>query len=533
MDGQRLADALAYEQERRRRLANVVPVPASGQPEVAPTPSLRSNLENLSSGLGQAGVNFLEGTKALITDPIGTARGAYEGVREMVRDPSLIAEALRYSADKAMSGPLGFGEVAGELINPIRIKGPIKRDIFIGEGAETWRSEAAKRAVELEAEGVDPETIWRETGTFRGPEGKLRQEISDVDARLDFDVVPEPKDAHKWADEWLKEHGFIWKEGIDVFSPSIPEEAKKAALEYGKSMAGKSVEAIPLQRAFSHAEFAEAYPDLYSNLTIAREPSTMARGRFQDNLVTTGGGGVFFGGKEPKPELSTLLHELQHAIQQREGFARGGNPDLAQRLVAEDYAQKYQPLAKALAARKSASMAAGEAYRADYAHKLRRLQTGTNIRPNQLRNNSDWYQYSREVADELGNRGLGYRMPTKKGPERDRWINEAARVMQTFIERDRPEMRGAAQKLSEREAKNQVRRADTVFRKTQPEAIEEAKLRERLSKFEALTPIDLYQRLGGEAESRMVQSRMDMPLGVRRQTFPTYDVPREEIIIRK
>jgi hypothetical protein len=129
MDGQRLADALAYEQERRRRLANVVPMPANGQPEVAPTPSLRSNLENLSSGLGQAGVNILEGTKALVTDPIGTAKGAYEGVREMVRDPSLIAEALRYSADKAMSGPLGFGEVAGELISPIRIKGP---DVSMG-----------------------------------------------------------------------------------------------------------------------------------------------------------------------------------------------------------------------------------------------------------------------------------------------------------------------------------------------------------------------------------------------------------------
>jgi hypothetical protein len=129
MDRQRLADALAYEQERRRRLASVVPMPSDGQPEVAPTPSLRSNVENLSSGLGQAGVNILEGTKALITDPIGTARGAYEGVREMVRDPSLIAEALRYSADKAMSGPLGFGEVAGELINPIRIKGP---DVSMG-----------------------------------------------------------------------------------------------------------------------------------------------------------------------------------------------------------------------------------------------------------------------------------------------------------------------------------------------------------------------------------------------------------------
>jgi hypothetical protein len=69
MDRQRLADALAYEQERRSRLAKVVPMPSDGQPEVAPTPSLRSNVENLSSGLGQAGVNILEGNKGVSNRP--------------------------------------------------------------------------------------------------------------------------------------------------------------------------------------------------------------------------------------------------------------------------------------------------------------------------------------------------------------------------------------------------------------------------------------------------------------------------------
>jgi hypothetical protein len=120
MDRQRLADALAYEQERRSRLAKVVPMPADGQPEVVPTPSLRSNVENLSIGLGEGLTNQLEGVKALVTDPIGTAKNAYEGVREMVRDPSLIAEALREMGSKATSGPLGAGEVVGEMIGPMR-----------------------------------------------------------------------------------------------------------------------------------------------------------------------------------------------------------------------------------------------------------------------------------------------------------------------------------------------------------------------------------------------------------------------------
>jgi hypothetical protein len=120
MDRQRLADALAYEQERRSRLAKVVPMPSDGQPEVAPTPSLRSNVENLSIGLGEGLTNQLEGVKALVTDPIGTAKNAYEGVIAAARDPSILADALRYTAEQATSGPLGFGQVAGEMLGPMR-----------------------------------------------------------------------------------------------------------------------------------------------------------------------------------------------------------------------------------------------------------------------------------------------------------------------------------------------------------------------------------------------------------------------------
>jgi len=134
-DRQRLAAALAYEEERRRRMMESVPT-TDNLPPVQPTRrNLRTDLENFSAGLGQAGVNALEGTKALITDPVGTVKGTYESVRQMVRDPSLIADALRYTADKAMSGPLGAGEVIGEMVNPMRIRGkpPIAEiDVYHG-----------------------------------------------------------------------------------------------------------------------------------------------------------------------------------------------------------------------------------------------------------------------------------------------------------------------------------------------------------------------------------------------------------------
>ena len=532
-DRKRLAAALAYvdEEERRRRMMESVPT-TDNLPPVRPARSdLRTDFENFSAGLGQAGINALEGTKALITDPVGTVKGAYEGVKGIVRDPSVLADALRYTADKAMSGPLGAGEVVGEFLTP-SVKGAGKRDIFIGKKAETWRPSAAKQAEEMEAAGVDPETIWRETGTMRGPDGELRQEISDLDARLEFSAIPEPKNAFKWADEWLNERGFIWKPGIDVFSPSIPEDARKAAIEYGKSMAGKTVEAVPLQRVLSHPELQQSYPDLYNRLSVAREPSATTRGRYQDNLVTTGGGGII-GSREVDPELSTLLHELQHAIQEHEGFSRGGNPEIARSILEVNAQQQMRPFSQALYERNEAARISGQASQAQYAQKLKELQTKENIRPRALTKMSDWYKYGDKVSQELSDRGLGWQMPRDKGVKRDRWIQEAVKTMQRMIEEDRPEMRGAERALTPSQAKNVLARTDRVFRKTQEAALAASKVKEKIQKLEEKNDFDLYQRLGGEAESRAVQARMKMPLREQRSTFPKYDVPLDEILIRR
>jgi hypothetical protein len=209
MDGQRLADALAYEQERRRRLANVVPMPASGQPEVAPTPSLRSNLENLSIGLGEGLTNQLEGVRALVTDPIGSAKGAYEGMVAAVRDPSIIADALRYTAQQASSGPLGAGEVIGEMVGPMRTRGtPVMQEIDVyhgsphrfeefdaskigtGEGAQAYghgiylaESPDVARTYIPKGRDLSGFTL-RETGEFIGKDDPRFPEIADTMDRM-------------------------------------------------------------------------------------------------------------------------------------------------------------------------------------------------------------------------------------------------------------------------------------------------------------------------------------------------------------
>ena len=130
-DANRLAAALAYEDERKRRLAESIPTLTG--PTTAPRRSVRTDLENLSAGLGQGITTQLEGIKGLITDPVGTAKGAYEAARAVVRDPAIIASALRQMGQKAMSGPLGAGEVMGEMIGP-RKTGPVMAELDVYHG---------------------------------------------------------------------------------------------------------------------------------------------------------------------------------------------------------------------------------------------------------------------------------------------------------------------------------------------------------------------------------------------------------------
>ena len=131
-DANRLAAALAYEDDRRRRLAESIP--ALTGPTTALRRNVRTDLENLSAGLGQGIVNQFEGVKGLITDPVGTAKGAYEAVRGIVRDPKVLAQALAETGRKAMSGPLGAGEVVGEMLGPMRGK-PVMAEIDVYHGS--------------------------------------------------------------------------------------------------------------------------------------------------------------------------------------------------------------------------------------------------------------------------------------------------------------------------------------------------------------------------------------------------------------
>jgi len=180
-------------------------------------------------------------------------------------------------AMNVMGGGLGASRAAGGA--PSGALG-----MFIGKSAKNWDAAAATKALEMEKAGVDPKMIWQETGTWKGPEGQWRQEISDKSSKITDDV-------------------------------------------YNQISANKQFKG-PMSQALRHEELYKAYPQslgipttMFADIAPSGNMSPGRSGTFQTPQITVGGPSTM-------DQRSVALHELQHAIQQKEGLARGGSPEM-------------------------------------------------------------------------------------------------------------------------------------------------------------------------------------------------------------
>lgn len=117
---ERMALALAYQQRNRPNLDDLAPeqMTAMQAPTQQPTMSLLDRISETGAGIGKGLANTVEGMGQMVTAPIETGKEMYRNVSDVVRNPSLIVEALKQMGQKATSSPAGFGEVVGENINP-------------------------------------------------------------------------------------------------------------------------------------------------------------------------------------------------------------------------------------------------------------------------------------------------------------------------------------------------------------------------------------------------------------------------------
>jgi hypothetical protein len=199
--------------------------------------------------------------------------------------PEDTAEAAMFAAPIAGKYAKTAGKMAGEAINNAMVYGegnlakitPQPMRIFVGPNSATFDKVNAVKAHEMEKAGVEPEKIWQETGTFRGPDKQWRQEISDEKSKLT-----------------LGQH--------------TPDA-------YG------AIEKKTFEGALEHPELQKAYPEL-NDIRFEHWPKEEFQGAFYEPHESR----VTMGQKAMEEERGVALHELQHAIQQKEGFASGGSP---------------------------------------------------------------------------------------------------------------------------------------------------------------------------------------------------------------
>jgi hypothetical protein len=326
------ADALGALDDFARAPFGFKNPPAQIVSDIVGVPSLRKTLERMSYG-----------------QPLTNARQA--------NVPFLKPE----TADALMMAPLSPRTALAALMGGFGDAGAAKA-IFAGITAKTADRAALAQAEKLTAAGADPRAIWRDTGWMKGGDGKWRFEIDDSAAKArDYQLTP--KEAYQQARQEAAWSGGdparaagmndyagmpvsalraeFKRTGGEISAAAIAGDKPKAMqllddrrgldallTEMGNRPAG------PMSAYLKHGELGQAYPDVYK-LHTRIDPTLDAQGQYLRGSAHQGEQMVLKEKPTWTDARSTALHEMQHAVQQREGFARGGSPDA----LAQEYGQ--------------------------------------------------------------------------------------------------------------------------------------------------------------------------------------------------
>ena len=370
-------------------------------------------------------------------------------------------------------------------------------------------------ALSLKEQGVPQKEILQKTGIYFGPEGKSRAEISDLEALVNLEKLPKITSPKQTYDEYIKTK--MYEQGDTLPEGNLEDEARK----YAQQVYSQQVNNVTqLQDVLNHPELYEAYPQLkrYGVSGLLGEGSLKGSFNPAEQRIRV------LGDRTPDEIKSTLLHEVQHAVQEIEGFSKGGNPDVARGLLKGSFREEIYPLRLGESLFEDAADNYGKASKGLYMHKLAELTQRQNITPSQITNMSPFYQYSTEIRQELG------AMPKRSGYEQKNWLRSAAQIIydKEFNQGKFRDVVG----LEQKELESLKRKASREMEKYREDARESSKIKNKYKNLESLSDYEIYRRLGGEAESRAVQQRMNIPKQSLLETLPleSYDVPLNEII---
>lgn len=185
----------------------------------------------------------------------------------------------------------------------------------------------------MEKLGADGESIHKATGWHKGADGKWRFEIDDSGMKFykDGDARLMEEDGYRR----LKELTDKWVQSVEDGTELSAEES--AEMERLQEEYSERVweEKYNLTDFVKHDELFEQYPKLRGVSLVFKELSGGEKGYFEpwDNTIVLSD--LLFG-KEP----DVVLHEIQHVIQEEEGFSGGSSPMYWAKLDAETGAVK-------------------------------------------------------------------------------------------------------------------------------------------------------------------------------------------------
>lgn len=182
-------------------------------------------------------------------------------------------------------------------------------------------------AKQMETDGKDAQTIRLATGWEKGTDGKWKYEIDDSKIKISDHFYPEQYFYNKYPR--LKELEEKLAKNIGAYDEFTEEE--RADYDYYSEQLNKLIrshidfengketwiEPASLEDVIYAPELFKAYPQLATLKFIVKDLGPGNLGQYDGEMITV----------SPSAPKSVLLHEIQLAIQDIEGFAKGGSSE--------------------------------------------------------------------------------------------------------------------------------------------------------------------------------------------------------------
>ncbi|MDY3690829.1 MAG: LPD23 domain-containing protein [Dysosmobacter sp.] len=260
--------------------------------------------------------------EASIQRLLRTDRNLFQRIYDWIRDT--IAKVRGTSEERFLTDAQRLYEKALRQAGSQQGAGAAQ-NTFAGVNARTADLNALSTAQELERQGMDADAIRRQTGWFRGMDGKWRFEIDDSGMRYERQGFTENPDMLRRRE---LENKMLYG---DMTQAEMDELRSLTAATRGVPEPSKLGDFIRHDALFA------AYPEL-KNVNVRFEDLTDGERGNYDRRTNT----ITLDQKMKNAPQDTIIHEVQHAIQQAENFAKGSNLEYWAREMQNNERGRYE-----------------------------------------------------------------------------------------------------------------------------------------------------------------------------------------------